>query len=433
MGILLRITSLLVGLLVSYLVSANTVLAVDYIKTVTTNVGVSETQVSSAVNLPFSLYIGDNINGVANPIKSVYFTISGVYTGNGTLLASIDSDGATVKTFTLPSVSGPKPFEILYKDTSNKINPSTSGGYAYTLNLIPTGVTISGLSVTVTVTYRYAPVSCDEGSPSNEKVKTVKSLVGVGEAQISSTVNLPFAVYVGDNITGVVSPVKSLYFTITGVYTGNGSLQATIDSDGATSAVFTLPSVSGPTPFEILYKDTTGKISPTSAGSYAYTFNLIPTGVTISGLGIVLNNTYRYKPPSCGLPPTGELTSVVFDTTGVADGPAYNAFIWKGTFNSGTGKVRFQLATSDCPNAQTNPPTCSTSGTWQFKGGATCSSGDWYTATNPDVPVEISCSALNHNNQRYFKYKVQLCSASDCTSSGSISPQVLDIGVNWSP
>ena len=98
-----------------------------------------------------------------------------------------------------------------------------------------------------------------------------------------------------------------------------------------------------------------------------------------------------------------------------------------------SGKVRFQLATSDCPNAQTNPPTCTTAGTWNFVGGTTCSSSDWYTATTPDVPVEITCSALYHNNQRYFKYKVELCSASDCVSNGQISPQVTDVGVGWSP
>jgi hypothetical protein len=230
--------------------------------------------------------------------------------------------------------------------------------------------------------------------------------------------------YIGDNISGVTSPMKSASVRVTGVYTGSGTLGLELDSDAATLQTFTLPNT-GATPrsFTLLYQDTSGKINPASAGTYTYTLNVIPSGVTISGFGATGATTYRYKPPTCGtgLPATGELTSAVFESTASADGPAYNSMFWKGT-RPGVSKVRFQLAASD-----------SESGPWSFIGGATCSSGDWYDTTEPDVPVEVTCSALNHDNKRYFRYKIQLCSSADCATAGSDTPLVDEVIVNWSP
>ncbi|MBI2984811.1 MAG: hypothetical protein HYY50_04270 [Candidatus Kerfeldbacteria bacterium] len=126
----------------------------------------------------------------------------------------------------------------------------------------------------------------------------------------------------------------------------------------------------------------------------------------------------------------GTLTSAVFDTQ-VTDGAAYNSVMWQGA--AGTGTVRFQLATSNCPNGKTNPPACDDAGTWNFcavSSGPTCVSTDWYNAPSPNTPVTLSYS--EHNNYRYFRYKIQLCS-NDCTSSGSNYPRVDDIIVNWSP
>jgi hypothetical protein len=268
-----------------------------------------------------------------------------------------------------------------------------------------------------------------------DQIKTTETFIGDSNTQISSQVNKTFSIYIGDNIAGITNPVKSVYFVITGVYTGSGTVGLQLNSDTGTLKTFTMVNTgSTPLPFEILYKDSTNTINPTSSGSYTYTLNIIPSGVTISGFGAKLLTTYRYAPPSCGgFPPTGELTSPVFDTTGSTNGAAYNSFLWKGSFNSGTGRVRFQLATSSCPNGKTNPPTCNDTGNWSFKGGATCASGDWYDPGAPDTPVEISCSSAHHNNQRYFKYKIQLCSDTDCTTAGAISPEVDDVVVNWSP
>ncbi len=134
-----------------------------------------------------------------------------------------------------------------------------------------------------------------------------------------------------------------------------------------------------------------------------------------------------------GLPATGTLDSAVFDTfttNSAGQGPAYNSIMWKGQ-NNGFGKVQFQLATSDCPNGATNFSGCST-GTWSFIGGATCNGDGYYDTTGTDKPVELSCSPAYHNNQRYFRYRVRLCSK-DCFEGGEISPIVNDVVVNWAP
>jgi hypothetical protein len=141
----------------------------------------------------------------------------------------------------------------------------------------------------------------------------------------------------------------------------------------------------------------------------------------VSNAGSTAGYTYTIYPRvaiSSNLPVSGTLTSVVFDTTGIADGPAYNSITWKGNANGGT--VRFELATSD-----------SSSGPWTFIGGPTCGSGDWYSSTAPES-VEITCNAANHNNKRYYRYKVQLCSL-DCTNPNTTTPQIDDVIVNWSP
>src|SRR3989338_35571 len=138
------------------------VFAVDQMKTVETYVGDSASSISSGTtSFGFKLYIGDNLTGVTNPMKSAYFAVSGVYTGGaGTLALSVDSDGGstgTISTFNLPSVTSPTPFEILFKDSSSPaiINPSSAGTYYYTFKATPSSVTVYGLGVELVTTYRY--------------------------------------------------------------------------------------------------------------------------------------------------------------------------------------------------------------------------------------------------------------------------------------
>ncbi len=285
---------------------------------------------------------------------------------------------------------------------------------------------LTRLKICATVFFSFLFFLASSLSEAADQIKTVDFYVFDAIGALSTSTSQDFSVYIGDNLSGVANPVKSAYFSVSGVYTGNGTVTLTLN--GTSSQAFTMPSVASPTYFELLYKDSSGIINPSSAGSYTYNFGINPSGVTIYGTGAQLYLSHRYVPPACGgLPATGELVSVVFDSSGSdVVRPTYNSFMWKGSLNGGTGRVRFQLATSDSP-----------SGPWNFYGssdnGVTCSSGAWYDAGAQAAPVEIFCAGQHHNNQRYFKYKVQLCSNSDCTSSGSISPQVNDIIVNWSP
>ena len=157
---------LLVGI---FLAPAADVFAVNQVKTTETFITSGDGEVSAATSTVFSLYIGDNLSGITNPVKSVYIPISGVYTGSGTLTVQLDSDAATDRVFTLPNVSTtPTPFEILYKDPTSpgKINPASAGTYTYTLGITPSGVTVYGLGVKAVVTHEYVPVSCADGQPS---------------------------------------------------------------------------------------------------------------------------------------------------------------------------------------------------------------------------------------------------------------------------
>ncbi|MBI4812073.1 type II secretion system protein [Candidatus Falkowbacteria bacterium] len=163
-------------------------------------------------------------------------------------------------------------------------------------------------------------------------------------------------------------------------------------------------------------------IGPTGDVTATWTQSVVGSG------GIVL----ALKPGLSSLVTSGELVSAVFETTGSSDGPAYNSIMWKGSI--GAGKTGFQLATSDCPNAEKNPPTCDLSGAWNFRGSDACGPNDWYYSIISDNPMEIKGDCLKlFNNKRYFRYKVRICSASDCSSSGVASPVVDEIIVNWTP
>ncbi|MBI3634020.1 MAG: hypothetical protein HY228_00155 [Candidatus Yonathbacteria bacterium] len=162
--------------------------------------------------------------------------------------------------------------------------------------------------------------------------------------------------------------------------------------------------------------------SSNAVNGNTYCFRVTNNGATT---GFVYTQ-YAKAIIASGLPATGTLDSAVFDTftTGAAlQGPAYNSIMWKGNQNGSLGKVQFQLATSD-----------SSSGPWSFYGssGGTCNTTNYYDTTGTDVPVELSCSPAQHNNQRYFRYRVRLCSG-DCITGGTASPIVNDVVVNWAP
>ncbi len=131
---------------------------------------------------------------------------------------------------------------------------------------------------------------------------------------------------------------------------------------------------------------------------------------------------------------SGNLISSTFDT-GFSGGVKINSVLWRGSLGSGgTNNVKFQIATANCSNGATNAPTCTTSVGW---GGAK-TSGDgafigsdgtsttYYGPVAPNTPAVISTN--QHNNKRYFRYKVFLDK-----DAASTTPVVQDIIVNYSP
>lgn len=232
------------------------------------------------------------------------------------------------------------------------------------------------------------------------------------------------------SIADPLDEVRSAFIEIKGVSIPIASftLGVTVNNDpntpGSYDAIYTINATGRPTSFKIIHDVTDYfKSSVRTSGGYTRYIHLNPSAnIYLVNAKLTITYTWIIPPPTGSAGATGTLTSVAFDTTASADGPAYNSIMWKGSLNGGTGKVRFQFATSG-----------SSSGPWNFIGGDTCSSGDWYSPSGPNSPMEISCAAQNHNNQRYFKYKIQLCSNSDCATSGSISPTVNDAIVSWSP
>jgi hypothetical protein len=426
-----------IGIGILILALAFPVFAADEVRTSVVLNKSSFAEVTSALAVPFTLYVGDNVTAVTQPLKSIYFSISGVYTGSGTFSLNIDSIGATTRTFTLPVVTTPTPFELIYSDSTGSISITSGGSYNHTLNVTPSSVSIYGLSIKNSETHRYTQTTCPDGAPTNQKIKTNQFSILSSNTSISANLTTPFTLYIGDNITGVNNAIKSAYFKVSGLYTGSGTVAFTLNNVPASTKTVSLPSVSSPTSFEYVYNDSTGIIKPTSAGTYSYSIGTVPSGIMISGLAITLFETHQYKPSACAsFPAKGELYSAVFDTTGTSTGPAYNSILWKGILGGpgeNLGHVRFQLATSDCPNGASNYPTCS-SGTWTFIGGLTCSSLDWFDSLAADTPFDLqSTTCLSTlNNKRYFRYAVEICSF-DCSISGSYTPRVDDVVVNWSP
>src|SRR3989304_1036251 len=252
------------------------------------------------------------------------------------------------------------------------------------------------------------------------QIKTTETFI-IGTPDVlspSTATSSELTLYIGDNLSGVTNPVKSAQVAVSGIYTStaDGSITVQLGSD---SQVFTMKDVSAPTPFEILYNATGTPDAITSAGTYNYPLTVTPSAqITIYGLSAKLAETHRYKPPTCGTgyAATGNLESSTFDT-GIVSGSAYNSIMWAGQLGTNEiGKVKLHLA-SDAEG----------DGPWTYY-GADCNQGTFYTAAS-STPMEIGCPAV-HNNKRYFRYKVTICSANNCSDSGETTPQVDDVIVN---
>ncbi len=110
---------------------------------------------------------------------------------------------------------------------------------------------------------------------------------------------------------------------------------------------------------------------------------------------------------------SAQLTSSIFDTQ-VTQGAAYNSLLWQGTQPAGTN-VKFQIATSNSP-----------SGPWTYVGPDN-SESTFYQPAGPNIQIRTNRS--NHDNNRYVRYRAYLESNIEKT----LSPQVEDIVISWSP
>ena len=155
-------------------------------------------------------------------------------------------------------------------------------------------------------------------------------------------------------------------------------------------------------------------IDPNNGDFHNYAWNDVAGWVSFNCAdpNICGASNYRLKTSWVATSTIGTLDSTVYDT-GIAEGAQLNSFIWKGTKPVGTD-VKFQFAVS---NASDGP--------WTFMGPD--GTENTYYSPNPDVSQRLDYSLFS--DKRYFRYRVTLVS----NQAQTISPQVTDVIVNWSP
>ncbi len=169
-------------------------------------------------------------------------------------------------------------------------------------------------------------------------------------------------------------------------------------------------------------------------GWISFNCNNSGIGNTCSTSNYKVNTTWSGGSDFGGIGLSGSLESSTYDT-GVSGGVAFNSIMWLGTSGTGgTNIVKFRVATANCAGGETNPPGCTSQAGW----GGSKTSGDgafvgsdgtsatYYQPSGPGTPAAIS--AVNHNNKRYFRYRVFLEKDTAATS-----PVVRDVIINWSP
>lgn len=395
----------------------------DEIKTVQYFVGqeTAETASGNTVNMAFTFFVGDTVTSTQNAV----FEITGTSAASGSQVIDVSVDDSTFSTsrvqrYTLDTTGRANEFKILY-DATSYINIIIKGEYSYTLNVKATGEKVSLWSAKLLLTYRYTKYS-SEGSTSC-CIKTVKYFVGqdTGETASATQVNMAHTFFIGDN----VSVEQSVFYEINGVSASAASQVIDLSlsgGNGACAASYTLDTTSQYNTFRILYDVTSCIDIPAGQSDNSRTLQVKATGASVFIWSAELVVTYQFTPVSSagGFRAKAEITSSTFDTS-VTSGAAPNSIMYKaqgGTIPAGT-KVRFQFASSS-----------SVSGPWTYKGPDDTST-TWYEPSGPDVAVEIK---KEHHNLRYLRYKIQLCSNTDCTTAGGAStPEVIDVILNWSP
>ena len=175
-------------------------------------------------------------------------------------------------------------------------------------------------------------------------------------------------------------------------------------------------------------------------GSVSYQVIINPSNGVFSGwawseaVGWISFNCGDPVPSICGDSPysvqtswvavtaSGLLWSSVYDTADT-NGVAPNAILWQGTQPTGTS-VQFQFSSSNCSNGKTNS-TCDDTGTWTYL-GPDGTSATYYTLASPDTATMLNLA--QHNNKRYFRYKIRINS----NFAQTLTPTVDDVIINWS-
>lgn len=262
------------------------------------------------------------------------------------------------------------------------------------------------------------------------KMKTSKFFISQETDATASgaTLTKTFTIFMGESTPSI----KSAFIEIKGIAESGGSNQSIdvkikrdTDADYSNLVTYTFAVPAKTYHFKINY-DVTSFFASKITASGPYTFVLYIKNNGPSSLNIIKAKailTYNFVPPSSGYRTSGFVVSSTFDSTN-ANGAAPNSILWKGTLPA-SAHVKFQFASSNCSNGATNSPTCN-SGTWSYV-GPDGTSNTYYEPSAPDTAVSVKLA--DHNNKRYFKYKVILYPTTDLQST----PQVDDIILNWSP
>lgn len=389
----------------------------------------------------FSFYFNNVFISETPAVKSAIIEINGVsYNNVGTQTMNVDLQQGTAMSgagvdYNLGATSRLRTFSLKYDGWQKGLGPMSNinipGTYDYTLYL--KGVSADGTgsfsisSAKLILTYEHSSLETD-------LVKTTKFFVEQKSNNISDGTenSKDFSISISEE----QPEIKSVFIEVSGNAKGGGAgtieISVTDQGLGANYAVYNLDlsPLSGKSKFTIFYDAITNIVSSDFPDTKYYTLYFKGTGFDTDLLRAKIIVTYKYSTAIAGLPVSGYIISSTIDTQ-IVKGAAFNALMWQGNLNG--GKVRLQIATSNCPGGQSDYPLCSI-GNWGDintpYAGPDCASATYYEPL-PDEPATITCANI-HNNKRYFRYKAILCSSADCATSGLSTPEITDIIVNWS-
>lgn len=439
-----------VNLLFQYLYSASSVVTktTDFLAQrggVLPSPGTDDTVRSSGTwtcfNLDINLAETPTLINAFIEIKGLIFSTSG---GNHTIdvvvqktpdscITATDAPTGALNSYTIGGSISPKDFKILHKTytgAGDVMDDIVTADFPYQYTIYIRGTATGGIYSIYSVK---AKITYTSTSSSANKLKTTTFWITQQAGPITSGTNTSqnFSVSILEpspvirskfvEVTGVLKrTAQAATAEVSVVKQGNPLSYTLYNLDlSATAGIIT--------PFTILYPISSIEMPdsdfPTTRN---YQFDFRGTGFDTYILQARAIITYKFSSGAGLYQASGTLESSVF-YTGTANGASFNSVSWNGVLNSGA--VQFQLATS---NSSTGP--------WTFYGdaglGSGCNITDYYNLTGViglDKAKSLASCAANLNNKRYFKYKVKLCSASDCVTQTALTPQVNDVLVNWSP